>query len=391
MKSIPFMPVALMGIFLGVFVSCREQNKVGTTATTPPVVVADPTITTNILVTGYEIIWGMDFLPNGDMLFTEKKGALHRFANGKTTPITGLPTDINTNGQGGLFDIRVHPNYASNGWVYATYAGTAPATKFTRLNLIRFKINGNQIANLEPIFQTSATNQWNGHYGGRIEFDKAGSLYLSVGEGGPGSYGGATSPNQNPQNVKTEWGKVHRMTDAGGVLADNPILPGNTAPTTIYSYGHRNPQGLVLNPTTNQIWESEHGPRGGDEVNIVEKGKNYGWPLVSHGVNYDGKPVSNSPTMAGVQAPVHTWTPSIGACGLAFITSDKFKSWKGNLLAGGLALTHLSRCEVADGKVINSSRILNGQGRVRNVKQGPDGNLYVSVEGPGRILQLIPN
>jgi aldose sugar dehydrogenase len=384
---------ALIAVVLLFSAACRneEQSASPTTPTTTPVSTADqPTITTKTIVTGYEVIWGMDFLPNGDLLFTEKRGKLYRYAGGTTTEITGLTTDINTTGQGGLMDLRVHPNYASNGWVYATYSSSPSGSKATQLNLIRFKINGNQITNAETIFRTSATNTWQGHYGGRIEFDRAGLLYVSVGEGGPGSYGGATAPNQNGQNVKTEWGKVHRVTDSGGIPADNPVLPGNTAPTTIFSYGHRNPQGLILNPVTNQLWETEHGPRGGDEVNIVESGKNYGWPLVSYGVNYDGKPVSASPTMPGVQAPIHTWTPSIGACGMAFITNDKFKAWKGNLVAGSLALTHLNRLEISNNTVVRESRLLDGQGRVRNVKQGPDGNLYVSLEGPGRILQLSP-
>ena len=379
---------------LTLFAACREKEKTGIMANppvVPPVGTTDePTIATKTIVTGYEIIWGMDFLPNGDLLFTEKRGKLYRFAGGTTTEITGLPSGINTVGQGGLMDLRVHPSYAANGWVYATYSSSPSGSNATQLNLIRFKIDANQLTNLETILRTSATNTWQGHYGGRIEFDRAGLLYLSVGEGGPGSYGGATAPNQNAQNVRTEWGKIHRIIDSGGVPADNPVLPGNTAPTTVFSYGHRNPQGLILNPSTGQLWETEHGPRGGDEVNIVESGKNYGWPLVSYGINYDGKPVSASPTMPGVQDPIHTWTPSIGACGVAFITNDKFKAWKGNLVAGSLALTHLNRLEISNNTVVRESRLLDGQGRVRNVKQGPDGNLYVSLEGPGRILQLSP-
>ena len=180
------------------------------------------------------------------------------------------------------------------------------------------------------------------------------------------------------------------MTDDGKVPADNPVLPGNTVPTTVFSYGHRNPQGLVFNPYTNEIMETEHGPRGGDEVNIIKKGKNYGWPLVSFGINYDGKPVSASPLMNGVEPPIHTWTPSIAPCGMAIITGDKFKNWKGNMLAGSLAFTHLTRCEILNHKVVKETKMLTNIGRVRNVKMGPDGYIYVSVEGPGRILQLMP-
>ncbi len=349
----------------------------------------EPTLRTETLLTGYEVIWGMDFLPNGDLLFTEKRGRIYRYSNGTTTELTGLPTDINAGGQGGLLDLRVHPRYATNGWVYASYAGSPSGSTAGQLNLIRFKIEGNRLTNLETIFKTSATNTWLGHYGSRIEFDWFGLLYLSVGEGGSTSYGGASSPNQNAQNVTNGWGKVHRMTDAGGIPATNPTLPGNSTPTTLYSYGHRNPQGLALHPYTGTIWETEHGPRGGDEVNIIGRGRNYGWPLVSHGINYDGTTISASPTRDGIQAPVHTWTPSIGTSGLTFLTSDKFRSWRGSLVTGSLAKAYVSRLQIRNNRVVET-KLLEGQGRVRNVKQGPDGNLYVSLEGPGRILRLIP-
>ncbi len=376
--------------------ACREQtatDPVTAPPLTPPTsgtsaTSGTPTFRNETVVTGYGIIWGMDFLPNGDLLFTEKSGRIHRVSNGTTTQLTGLPTDIDAGGQGGLLDLRVHPSYATNGWVYAAYSSAQGNA--TRLNLIRFKINGNALTDLSTIFRTSATNTWRGHYGGRIEFDRDGLLYLAVGEGGSGSYGGANAPNQNGQLLTTEWGKIHRLTDAGGVPANNPVLPGQSAPTSIYSYGHRNPQGLALNPATGELWATEHGPRGGDEVNIVQAGRNYGWPLVSYGVNYDGVPVSASPTRTGVQDPVFTWTPSMGPCGLAFLTNDKFKSWKGDLVGGGLALRFLSRMDVADNKIVGEDRLLNGQARVRNVKQGPDGNLYVSLEEPGRIVRLVP-
>lgn len=344
------------------------------------------------VLAGYEIIWGMDFLPNGDLLFTEKRGRLYRLPDGATTPteLTGLPSDIYTANQGGLLDLRVHPQYASNGWIYATYAGTAPSTQSGRLNLVRFKITNNQITDLSTIFQTDASNAWQGHYGSRIEFGPDNMLYLSVGEGGPRTYGGESSPNQNAQNVNTGWGKIHRMTDSGQVPSDNPILPGNTAPTTVYAYGNRNPQGLAFNLTTNQLWETEHGPRGGDEVNIIQKGANYGWPLVSYGINYDGTTISASPTRDGIQAPIHTWTPSIGTCGLVFITSDKFGNLKGSLVTGALAEEYLSILTLSNNQITGEIKLLAGQ-RVRNVRQGPDGNLYVSLENPGRIVRVMPN
>ncbi len=348
-----------------------------------------PTLKTSVLVNNHEIIWGMDFLPGGDLLFTEKRGRIYRYTTaGNTTEITGVPAGINTNGQGGLLDIKVHPSYTSNGWIYISYAIDNPGGG-SLLRLSRFKLNGNTITNLEPIFTTKTPNNWYGHYGSRIIFDKAGLLYLSIGEGGTSSYGGVNSPNQNAQDTKSDWGKVHRMTDDGKVPADNPILPGNTAASTVFSYGHRNPQGLTYDAVNNRIWENEHGPMGGDELNLVEKGKNYGWPHVSYGKNYDGVAVSASPTGAGFTNPAKYWDPSIATCGLAIITSGNFKSWKGSLLTGSLKFNHVSRAVVQGDKIVSEEKILEGIGRVRNIKEGPDGNLYVSVEGPGRIIKII--
>ena len=372
-------------IILFVFTFCKQKN---TALATNEIDLKEPGVRIQTILNNYEVIWGMDFLPDGDMLFTEKKGKMHRYHAGTVTPISGLP-EINSNGQGGLMDIKVHPAYASNGWIYCTYAAF-DNNRNGLLTLARFKLNGNAITNLEILLKTSTPDLWSGHYGSRVDFDKQGMLYVSVGEGGPTSYGGPTSGNLNAQNVKSEWGKIHRMTDDGKVPADNPVLPGNTSATTVYSYGHRNPQGMAYIPFTDEIWENEHGPKGGDEVNIIKKGMNYGWPLVSYGINYDGKQVSGSPVMNGVEPPIHTWTPSIAPSGLAFITSDTFKAWKGHMLVGSLAFTHLTRCEFANGKLVKETKMLEKIGRVRNVKQGPDGYIYVSVEGPGRILQLIP-
>lgn len=371
------------------FTGCKQASDPAAESPTTAPGSSTPTagLRTETLLTGYEIIWGMDFLPNGDLLFAEKRGRMYRRSGQTITELTGLPTDINTDGQGGLLDLRVHPNYATTGWIYASYAATVSGTTNTALKLIQFKLTGNALAEVQPIFQAAATNQWKGHYGSRIVFDQAGLLYLSIGEGGPSSRGGADSPNKNAQNVQTGWGKVHRMTDAGAIPADNPVLPGNSAATTVYSYGHRNPQGLAFNPTTGELWETEHSAKGGDEVNIVQKGKNYGWPLVSYGVNYDGTTISASPTMAGVENPVLTWTPSIGPCGLTFVTGDMFRAWNGNLLSGGLALSYLSRLELEGNKIVREEKLLQGN-RVRNVKQAPDGSIYVSVESPGRIIRL---
>jgi len=375
---------------LFIFSSCEKKN--GSTDTNPPqeepVLAGTPKITTKTLLSGYSIIWGMDFLPNGDLLFGEKNGKLYRRSGETITTLSGFPA-VRTNGQGGLLDIRVHPDYASNGWIYATYSVTS-TTGNGELRLARFQLINNTVQNLEVIFTTGGGNMYSGHYGSRIEFDGKKMLYLSIGEGGTGSWGGANPDNKNASNTKVPWGKIHRMNDNGTVPSDNPVLPGNTAPSTVYSYGHRNPQGLTLNPQTGDIWQTEHGPQGGDEINIITKGANYGWPNYSYGVNYGGSVISASHTASGITEPVFHWTPSIGTCGMTFITSNKFRDWKGNVLVSGLASQKLYRCTVADNKVTNVSVLLENSGRVRHVKQAPDGSVYVSVEGPGRIIQIIP-
>nr|MBW0161699.1 PQQ-dependent sugar dehydrogenase [Sediminibacterium sp.] len=195
----------------------------------------EPTLKTTVIVNNREIIWGMDFLPNGDLLFTEKKGTIARYStNGTIQEISGVPAGIVSNGQGGLLDIKVHPNYATNGWIYISYAASESGVNGAVLKLTRFKLNGNTITNTETIFQTKTPNTWYGHYGSRIIFDKAGLLYLSIGEGGSTSYGGVGSGNMNAQDTKSDWGKVHRMTDDGKVPSDNPVLPGNTTATTVF-------------------------------------------------------------------------------------------------------------------------------------------------------------
>lgn len=377
----------IMALAITAMMSCSCNGKNNPAADNTPQQ-NEPTVKTEVLFTGYEIIWGMDFLPNGDLLFTEKKGKLYRRSDTTIKEITGLPV-INSGGQGGLLDIRVSPQYKSNGWIFITYAGNYPGGGGS-WNLLRCKLVNDQLTEPKILLTSNSANTMQGHYGSRIDFDEAGNLYVSVGEGGATTYGGMSSPNQNAQNVNNTWGKVHRLTQEGGIPAGNPVLPGNTAATTVYSYGHRNPQGLVYNPFTKTFWEAEHGPKGGDEVNIIQAGNNYGWPWVSYGVNYDDKPVSASPTKEGITDPVYKWIPSIGACGMAVITDPKFKSWTGNLLVGGLALQYLARLEIKDNKVVKEHKMLDKIGRVRHVRQAPDGSVYVSVEGPGRIIRIIP-
>lgn len=347
---------------------------------------SDPKFAVEDILTDRSAIWGFAFMPNGDVIFTERKGVIGILSNGKVTELKGVP-EVAYESQGGLLGIALHPDFKNNGWIYTTYLENEGEK--AKMNLIRFKVKDNALSDVETILSTSATNGWKGHNGSRIVFDNDGYLFWSVGEGGEESRGGKDSPNQNAQNVNEGWGKVHRITDDGKVPTDNPVLPGNTEPTSIYSYGHRNPQGLVLNPTTNELWETEHGPKGGDELNLVKKGENYGWPFVSYGVNYDDVDISGK-KHDGYTEPTFQWTPSIGACGLAFLTSDVYgESWKNNLFAGGLAFNQISRIYFEDGKA-KEEVLLKDIGRVRDVVQGLDGYLYLSLEGPGRIVKIVP-
>jgi len=385
MRKIMFL-LAVIGLFF--FNSCDKVQIEELIKDPVEDLTGEPLLTIKTILTGYEIIWGMDFLPNGDLIFGEKRGKLYRRSGETVTEISGFPTVLSS-GQGGLLDIRVHPDYSVNGWIYASYAASNPSGG-GQLKLIRFKIINNQVQNIENIYTTNGSNTWYGHYGSRIAFDKQKYLYLSIGEGGKTSYGGPNTGNNNAQDLTSGWGKIHRLTDYGTIPADNPVNTGNTGATTIYSYGHRNPQGLTMHPETGAIWATEHGPRGGDEVNIILKGANFGWPAYSVGINYDGTIISTGHIATGITPPLYTWTPSIGICGMAFITSNKFKSWKGNLMISGLASQKLYRCVVDNNKITEEYILLENSGRVRNVIQAPDGSLYVSVENPGRIIQIIP-
>ncbi|WP_339789067.1 PQQ-dependent sugar dehydrogenase [uncultured Imperialibacter sp.] len=335
---------------------------------------------TEVFAKGFESAWSMAWLPNGDMLVADKPGKLWKIAKGskEKTEIKGIPA-VSTKGQGGLFDVELHPNYASTGWIYISYAG--PGEGGANTVIIRGKLSGNELTSQETIFKAGLLTEKGQHFGARMAFDKDGYLFFSVGERGE---------MENAQTLTNDCGKIHRIFDDGRVPEDNPYVRIPDAKTTIWSYGHRNPQGLKFHPTTGELFEHEHGPRGGDEVNIVRKAKNYGWPRITYGIDYDGSIISNDKAKDGMEQPIHYWVPSIAPCGMDFVTSDKYPEWKGNLFVGALAGQTLARLEIKDSKVLKEERLLNGMGRIRDVAQGPDGYLYVSTEGPGQIIRLMP-
>jgi glucose/arabinose dehydrogenase len=386
MKNIPLLTFFLCSIILG----CKSDEKEidDNTQNNSPNSELSPKISTETIFSGRGIIWGFEFLENNKIIFTEKTGKINLWENGVFTEISGFPDLIHSSGQGGLLDICLHPEYKNNGWIYVTY--NQNESNGSKLSLSRFKIAGNKIVNFENLFNTSATNKWKGHNGSRLTFDKDGFMFLSVGEGGSGSYGGASASNQNSQNIKEAWGKVHRFKENGDIPSDNPIFEGETKATSLYSIGHRNPQGMTLNTETGKIWVNEHGPKGGDELNQIIKGANYGWPKFSMGVNYDGSKISDSHTAQGITQPNHFWTPSIGASGLEYVSSTKYGNWKGSYLSGGLALQHLARVKFDEKNKAETETLLKNIGRIRDVKQSPDGFIYISVENPGRIIKLVP-
>ncbi len=326
------------------------------------------------VVSDLHIPWGMAFLPNGGILITERSGALLLYINNKKIPIKGLP-EIERNGQGGLMDIELHPNYRETGWIYISFASSGEQRGGSNTAIARAKLHNNTLIDLEVLYKATPNSSRGQHYGSRLEFDKHGDLYFSIGDRG--------NRNVNPQNLSRDGGKIYRIKDNGAIPEDNPFLDKPTAKKAIYSYGHRNPQGLIRHPQTGAIWSHEHGPRGGDEINLIKKGSNYGWPLVTYGINYSGTPISENTSLPGMENPIYQWTPSIAPCGMTFVMSDKYPEWEGNLLVGSLSFQYLERLVIRNEKVEKRERLFDGIGRVRNVKQGPDGFLYVAVEGKG--------
>ena len=324
--------------------------------------------------------WGFTFLPDNSILITEKEGKLILFKNRKKTEIMGLPK-IYVRGQGGFMDVELHPNYKGNGWIYFTYASQDGGGKGGNTTLMRAKLKGNQLVDKKVLYKAGPNSKKGQHFGSRIAFDKENHIYFSIGDRG--------NRDQNPQDITRDCGKIYRLNDDGSIPKDNPFINNKGAKKAIYSYGHRNPQGMEINPFTNEIWAHEHGPRGGDEINIIQKGKNYGWPKASYGINYSGTKFTNKTSIPGMENPIHYWTPSIAPSGMAFISSDKYGKWKGSLLVGSLKFQYVSRCILKGNKVFKEVKLLKDIGRVRSIEQGMDGYIYVGVENLG-IVRLLP-
>jgi len=332
------------------------------------------------------------FLPDGEMLVTEKAGKLRRVKNGvlNPSPVEGVPT-VHGRGQGGLHEVALHPQFATNKVIYLAYAKMMDGGKATTV-LARARLEGNALVDLKEIFVAQTNSSAGQHFGGRIAFDKDGFLFLSVGDrGAPPSGDLEAHPAQNPGNHQ---GTIVRLHDDGRVPADNPFVGQAGKLPEIWSYGHRNPQGLAVNPSTGALFDSEHGPQGGDELNLVQKGRNYGWPVITYGINYSGTPITEERSRAGMEQPVKYWVPSIATSGLLFYTGDRFPSWKGSVFVGGLAGQVLAHVTLSGNTFKSEETLLKDVvGRIRDVRQGPDGFIYLAIDkngGPGTVMRLEP-
>lgn len=351
---------------------------------TPYPGLADTPFKVHTITDGLEHPWAMAFLPGGNILITERPGRLRIIENGKLnpTPIKGLPS-VTAQGQGGLLDIALHPNYANNGWLYLSYSESGRGGLGTAV--ARAKLDGMKLIETEVIFRMQPKSRGGRHFGSRLVFDRKNFLYITVGDRGD---------RPRAQQLDDHAGSVIRLHDDGRIPSDNPFVKNKNAKAEIYSYGHRNPQGMTLHPETGKVWIHEHGPQGGDEINLIQPGRNYGWPVITYGVNYViGTKIGEGTSKEGMEQPLYYWTPSIAPSGMAFYTGDKFPGWRNNLFVGSLKFQLLVRLELNGTEIKNEERLLKGElGRIRDVRNGPDGLLYLLTDkGNGSLVRLEPN
>ncbi len=333
------------------------------------------------------IPWGMAALPDGGMLITERTGNLRLLnADGQLhpDPIKNTPQTY-IDGQGGMLDVAIHPDYVNNGWVYLSFSSAKASGELGRganTALMRGKIKNHEFVEQELLYKALPNYRGGRHFGSRIAFDAANHVYLSVGDRGS---------RDQVQTLENPLGKIFRLHDDGRIPADNPFVNTANAQPAVWSWGHRNPQGMEAHPVTGALWAHEHGPRGGDELNLIMEGQNYGWPTVTFGINYSGTKITDEVGRPGLVSPVTHWTPSIAPCGMAFVAGDKYAGWQNNLLVGSLKFQQLQRLEFSDeGEVVHREILLDGIGRVRAIEQAADGTIYVAVETGGRIIRLVP-
>tara|TARA_Y100000590_G_C15589746_1_gene965573 strand:- start:73 stop:1212 length:1140 start_codon:yes stop_codon:yes gene_type:complete len=366
-------------------VACAQQEN-------PPFIEVsdDSEIYLEKIVDGIEIPWGMVFIDTDEFLVTNRDGSLYHVLNGIKTVVNGLP-EIDYNRQGGLLDLAIDNNFKKNRFLYFTASVNTEGGKGSNTGLYRAKYDNFQLTDLTLLYKATPNSSQGRHYGGKILIDES-YIYFSIGDRG--------NRDVNPQDLTRDGGKVYRLNLDGSIPENNPFVDVRNAKKATWSYGHRNQQGMIFGPTEGEIWVNEHGPRGGDEINIIRESdtiynnaivtRNYGWPLASYGLNYSGTKFTNYTSLDIAQSPIYYWTPSIAPSGFVMLKSDIYPKWKGNLFVGSLSFQYLERIELVGTRVMKREKILNKIGRVRNVVEGPDGYLYVSVERKG-IFKIIPD
>jgi len=330
---------------------------------------------------GFQNPWSIAFLPNGDLLVTERPGRLRIVRDGALDPepISGVPA-VRAQGQGGLLEVALHPDFESNRLVYLTFSKPRMGGAQATTAVVRGRFDGTRLTDVEEIFVADAWSRGGNHFGSKIQFDREGYLFFSVGDRGASPFELEDHPAQRLDNHQ---GKVIRLHDDGRVPDDNPFVGQRGAHPEIWSYGHRNLQGLAFHPETGDLWETEHGPQGGDELNVILPGRNYGWPVIGFGVQYGGQRIHGSTSHQGMQQPIHYWVPSIATSGLVIYTGDAFPEWRGNAFVGGLGGQQLARVTLDGRRSVSEETLLSGLGRIRDVRQGPDGYLYLAIDGRG--------
>lgn len=337
-----------------------------------------------VVTQGLDHPWAVAFLPDGGFLVTEREGRLRRVEPDgrlRNAPIEGLP-QIRQHGQGGLLDVALHPDFARNRLVYFSYA--EPGRGGYGTAVARGRLEGDALRDTEVVFSMARKSGRRLHFGSRLVFDRDGRLFITLGDRGD---------RPRAQDLNDHAGSVIRINDDGSVPKDNPFVGTDGALPEIFSYGHRNIQGATLNPFTGRLWTHEHGPQGGDEINVPEAGINYGWPVITYGVNYViGTRIGEGTAKPGMAQPLHYWVPSIAPSGMTFYDGQAFPAWRGDLFVGSLKFRLLARLEIEDGRVTHEERMLAGDfGRIRDVRQGPDGFLYLLTdESNGRLLRMVP-
>jgi glucose/arabinose dehydrogenase len=336
--------------------------------------------------------WSIAFIPGGDILITERPGRLRILRQGKLLPqpVEGVPK-VFFSSQGGLLEVMPHPNFASNRLIYLTYSKPGETESQARTALARGRLENDRLTGVEQLFEAVA--QGRNHFSGKIAFDRNGYLFLTLGDRQVPPEGNLEA--HPAQDLSNHHGKIIRLHDDGRVPSDNPFVSRAGARSEIWSYGHRNVQGLAIHPETGDVWADEHGPQGGDELNRIQSGRNYGWPVIGYGVNYTtGLAIHAGTHRQGMEQPVHVWVPSIGVSGMMIYTGDRFPEWRGNLFVGGMAGQQLVRLTLSGQRVANAETLVQQMGRIRDIRQGPDGLIYLVTDDrdgkPTPVFRLEP-